>query len=249
MKQNYLKILQVAIYLAADSVLGSDLLFPRMDEIALEGSGERSARVLFALEKHHLRPRNTSGTVLSIRKAAMRYGGSKSLTYCQLASLRETGHELRSQRARGRPRALTTAEEDALIAYATTLFHGRFPAFASMLKDAANSLQALRTPSYGPVAKRWISRWLADHPELKLTTFRAIDIKRRIFKLNDISVNDFFDRLEAAITEKNISSSDIWNTDETGFRIGSVTSSNSIKIVMVRQVYLQKVSTTTLYSF
>ena len=91
------------------------------------------------------------------------YGGTKTATFRQLASFRETGHELRPQLARGRPRALTTAEEDALIAYATTLFHGRFPAFISMLEDAANSLRSLRTPSCGPVGQRWIARWLADH--------------------------------------------------------------------------------------
>lgn len=101
--------------------------------------------------------------------------------------------------------------------YTTTLVHGRFPVFASMLKDASNSLRALCMPSYRLVVKRWVAWWLGDHPELKLTTFCAIDIKRRIFNLNDISVNNFFDRLEAAITEKNISSSDVWNTDETGF--------------------------------
>ena len=140
-----------------------------MDDFVPERSGERAARALFALEQHQLHPRNTSGTVLSLKRAAMHYGGSKTATFRQLASFRETGHELRPQLARGRPRALTTAEEDALIAYATTLFHGRFPAFISMLEDAANSLRALRTPSCGPVGQRWIARWLADHPELKLT--------------------------------------------------------------------------------
>jgi hypothetical protein len=91
-------------------------------------------------------------------------------------------------------------------------------------------------PPAGPVGTRWFSKFMQDHPELCCRTFRPVDVKRRLFELNDVYVNDFFDRYEALLAEKSVSSSDIWNADETGFRIGTVSRTGNMVVVILRNV-------------
>ena len=117
-----------------------------------------------------------------------------------LKALRE-GIPAGSSRNGGRPPALTYTEESAVVAYAVTLSRGNFPAYRAMLVNAANTLRSKRIPPMGKVSKAWISRFLKDHPELKVATCRAIDIKRNAFKLDSASVIAWFDLYDALRNE------------------------------------------------
>ena len=118
----------------------------------------------------------------SIRDLAAKYKVNKSSLARYLKALRE-GIPAESYRSGERPRALTYSEESAIIGYAVQLSRGNFPPYRAMLVNAANTLRSRRIPLAGKVSEAWVRRFLKEHPELKVATCRAIDIKRNAFKL------------------------------------------------------------------
>ena len=108
-----------------------------------------------------------------------------------------------------------------------------------MLVNAVNTLRSKRIPPMGKVSKAWIGRFLKDHPELKVATCRAIDIKRNAFELDSDSVIAWFDRYNAMRNEFKVRPTDIWNSNECGCRIGYI--GGYIKVVVVRMIKKPKV--------
>ena len=132
----------------------------------------------------------------SIRDLAAKYEVNKSSLARHLKAL-HNDIPTESYRSVERPLALTYSKESAIVAYVVTFSRGNFPAYRVMLVNAANTLRSKRIPPVGKVSKAWISRFLKDHPELKVATCRAIDIKRNAFKLDSNSVIAWFDRYNA----------------------------------------------------
>ena len=155
-----------------------------------------------------------------------------------LKALRE-GIPAGSSQSGGRPPALTYTEESAVVVYIVTLSRGNFPTYRAMLVNAANTLRSKRIPPMGKVSKAWIGRFLKDHPELKVATCRAIDIKRNAFELDSDSVIAWFDHYNAIWNEFKVRPTDIWNSDECGCRIGYV--SSRTKVMVVRMIEKPKV--------
>ena len=93
---------------------------------------------------------------LTIRAAASRFNCSKSSVGKQLRSLTTTGKPYLRLGNVGRPRSLTNAEEDAVVAYAVGLCWGGFDAGQEMVIEAANTLRRRRSPPAGPVSEKGI---------------------------------------------------------------------------------------------
>jgi hypothetical protein len=166
--------------------------------------------------------------VVSMDKAAKRWGGSSFAVHRQVKALLTTGSPRVSLQA-GRPTALTHREEEALIAYCIFSQKGNFPALIEMVQVAANCLRACRNPPAPALHDRRAQRWLEGHPNiLEVIKFKAVDVKQRIFEVNEGAVNAYFDHLEREIQELNILVPDMWNADEAGVQIG-VLASGTVK--------------------
>ena len=97
---------------------------------------------------------------LTIRKAAERFGVSKSAVGRHFKALKNLGIPHSSPRSNGRPRSLTPHEEEAICAYIIFCFHGRFPALQQMVIGAANRLRALRGAPGKELDAAWLRRFL-----------------------------------------------------------------------------------------
>jgi hypothetical protein len=69
------------------------------------------------------------------------------------------------------------------------------------------------------VGLHWTRRFLERHPEFKVRKQRNIDSNRKNAH-DPESFEDWFRRYKALVDEKGIQPGDIYNFDETGFRIG-----------------------------
>ncbi|KAK3946497.1 hypothetical protein QBC32DRAFT_158660 [Pseudoneurospora amorphoporcata] len=197
-----------------------------LDYSLLNLSGVKGAEIY-----HHGRHRRRPP---SIRQVAARTGESRSSIARHAKSLQETGQPAISSRSRGRPRMLTNAEEDAIVAYVVFCFEGRFPAMCEMVIGAANRLRELRGAPAN-CDSRWLTRFLKDHPELKITTYRAVDLRRRFWELNEESVDDWFNQYQGLLKDHNVDRADVWNCDEMGVRIDCV-AGGRVKMVVLRDL-------------
>ena len=177
---------------------------------------------------------------LTIRAAARRFNCSKTSVGRQLRSLTTTGKPYLLLGNVGRPRSLTNAEEDAVVAYAVGLCRGGFDAGQAMVIEAANTLRRRRSPPAGPVSEKWFPRFLRDHPELKTTHWKPVEMSRKAFELEPHKVEEWFKETAAILAEHDIQPSDMWNVDECGIRIGCV--AGRTKEVVIRTLKAQKVS-------
>jgi len=69
------------------------------------------------------------------------------------------------------------------------------------------------------VSLDWPKRFLARHPHLKQRRQRPIAVQRKDANNVDDLAN-YFTKLEVAIAKYGIVLEDLWNMDETGFRVG-----------------------------
>ena len=169
------------------------------DEAIVEPRAKAEARAILAHEwrKPTQTTRSHDATQRpSIRELAAKYKVSKSSLGRQLKALHE-GLPAESSRNARRPPALTYSEESAVVAYAVQLSRGNFPAYRAMLVNAANTLRSKRIPPIGLVLKAWIARFLKQHPELRVATCQAKDIKRNAFELDSASIIEWFDHYDA----------------------------------------------------
>jgi hypothetical protein len=148
----------------------------------------------------------------------------------------------------GRPRLLNYSEEEAICAYIIFCSHGRFPMLQEMIIAAAQRLPALRNAPPAKLDNRWLRRFIQNHPQLDSTTYNAVDIKRRFFKLNHESVNEWFDEFEEKLARHKVQARDIWNADETGCQIG-VLKSGQVKVVVLKELKRRKVCTIPSFGF
>ena len=91
-----------------------------------------------------------------------------------------------------------------------------------------------KPPEVGPL---WTQRFLERHPEYKVRKQRSIDSNRK--NAHDPEVfEDWFHRYKALVDEKGILPGDIYNFDETGFRIGVGKNQWIVTRDSSREVYL-----------
>lgn len=70
-----------------------------------------------------------------------------------------------------------------------------------------------------PVSRRWVSRFIQRNPELCTVTKQSIEVLRKASH-NPNAIVTWFDNYRRLRDELGMQEEDIWNFDETGFRIG-----------------------------
>ena len=69
-----------------------------------------------------------------------------------------------------------------------------------------------------PPSKGWFRQWWKTQPLRKITTKPIA--RERITAQDKVEVQEWFKQYRKVLHNKKISRKDIWNFDETGFRIG-----------------------------
>jgi len=122
-------------------------------------------------------------------------------------------------------RRFSDIEEKALCRYLDRLDKLGLLAQRELLRGAADYiLLANWTPTSTDekppsVGQHWVSRVLKRHPEYILKRRKVLDLERKRSESYE-NLQNWFQLLQDAITSFGIHSDDIWNFDETGFRIG-----------------------------
>jgi hypothetical protein len=151
------------------------------------------------------------------------------------------GTPSKSDRVSGNRRFLDV-EEKAICRYLDRLDKLSLPAQRELLRGAAdNILLANWTPASPDekppsVGQHWASRFLERHPEYTLKRQKVLDLERERAESYE-SLKNWFQLLQDVITDHGIDSNDIWNFDETGFRIG-VGRDQLVITKQQRQLYL-----------
>lgn len=122
-----------------------------------------------------------------------------------------------------RGRKLNEEQEQALIRFIDSMDEKGLCIRKPMVTDAANSILKLshegplfKTPVVGP---NWTKRFLERHPEFTVQRQKTLDLNRKMAH-DPLTIETFFWRYKAAVQKYAIQLQDIWNFDETGFRIG-----------------------------
>lgn len=197
-----------------------------MDKIN-ESPALRAARVIFASRaRRHLRrgdqPTTPSTPTVTISSMARKYDCSRTAISKHLKGL-EQGHVYGalSPQGAGRPRALTDAEDAAVVAYIQWLERCGCPAQPASIVTAANELRQSRVPPAAAVNKNWLSRWMIDHPELqRARSIRPREVSRASVEADPTAIVEFFDKYDEYMQTYDLRPSAIWNMDEAGCRIG-----------------------------
>jgi Tc5 transposase DNA-binding domain len=90
------------------------------------------------------------------------------------------------------------------------------------IAQAANQILAASHHLDDPpptVGEHWPSRWLKTHPQYTVVKERPIEAERQQ-AMNATEIRRFFNQFERVKTEHQIEVVDIWNMDESGFRVG-----------------------------
>lgn len=115
---------------------------------------------------------------------------------------------------------LSRPEEKALCRYIDRLDHINLAVRVEFVTDAANHILRERSGQTDPppVGPNWTSRFLKRHGYFKKRQKR-LHVERQASE--DLTrVNQYYQNLQRVIQENDIPPEDLWNMDETGFRIG-----------------------------
>ena len=116
---------------------------------------------------------------------------------------------------------LTRAQESSLCEYVDLLDSWDVQARVPHIRGAAEYLLAQTTdPSNPPppLGPDWVTRFLERHPEYKKRRQQPLSVARKdSYDLETIQI--YFQRLRKACEDYGIQEEDIWNMDESGFRV------------------------------
>ncbi|RKK91608.1 hypothetical protein BFJ68_g16167 [Fusarium oxysporum] len=118
-------------------------------------------------------------------------------------------------------RKLSDLEEQSIIRFVLDLDSRGFPPRLRGIEEMASRLLADRDAS--PVGKRWASKFVKRHKELRTCFHWRYDYQRA--KCEDLPViRNWFRLVQNVIAKYGIQLDDIWNFDETGFMMGVISS-------------------------
>jgi hypothetical protein len=117
----------------------------------------------------------------------------------------------------GKNKRLISEEEATLVRYCERCILVNDPLEREHITAAANSI--LRAAGKKHVLKQWVTRWIKAYPDLlrKRKTKPLYAERKAVHKAEDIEAH--FQQFEAAKKKYNIKDKNIWNIDETGWRI------------------------------
>ena len=152
---------------------------------------------------------------------------------------RSKGRQTRSRRPSATYK-LAKAQDQALYDYIARLDELGVCVRLPMIVSCANYLLQQAHDSHGPpltANSRWAKQWLKRQPELHVRRQRSLNLNRALAHDSD-SIIEWFDTFTSLIQTHGIPPSDIWNFDETGFRIGVGKDQWVITFEPRRRVYL-----------
>jgi|GraSoi_2013_40cm_1033754.scaffolds.fasta_scaffold13737_1 hypothetical protein len=139
--------------------------------------------------------------------------------------------------SRGGSNTTLSEEQDrALCEYINRCIELGRPALPIYIKQAANSI--LRASgSTQTVSRYWFRRWYQKHPEYHKRTTKPLSADREAAQ-NRMDVLQHFRKFERAIRDYHIQAENLWNFDETGFRIGCQNGQIVITYSEIKAVYM-----------
>ncbi len=119
--------------------------------------------------------------------------------------------------SRSKFRLLLESEESVLISWIRSMERRGFPPYIIDVRRMAQSLIDSRgSKSPKPIGKKWIYKFLKQHPQLDARLARSYDSQRA--KNEDPKIiNQWFQRVRQVREQYGILDADIYNFDETGF--------------------------------
>jgi hypothetical protein len=156
----------------------------------------------------------------TIKQAADHFHCAQSTVCKYVNRIRNNNGFIPTPRPVGRPPALTTAEDEALVAYGISLARSGFPVARKVMEGASNNLRQRRTSPAPYVSRKWWRRWKRDHPALRFSFFKPVEAARKSLERRIEDMSGFFHKLEYALDSYNITASGISNADECGIRLG-----------------------------
>ena len=122
----------------------------------------------------------------------------------------------------GRNKKLNESQELVLCYYLDRLNESGVSARSSMFQAAANSIlkrsyDDSSTP-YSVVSNRWTLRFLQRHPKYIMKKKKSLSILRKLM-YNEEDIQTYFERIQEIKIKYDILEDDIYNINETGFRI------------------------------
>ncbi|KAM5350157.1 hypothetical protein ACJ41O_006662 [Fusarium nematophilum] len=162
----------------------------------------------------------------SIEDVARLHNANKPLT-AKYVYLLKAGQPLPVEKRKpatgGRPQALTSAEERALIEFIKSVEKSAFQVTEACILNYASFLRRHRIGiSAAPVSTSWARRFKKRHPEIQCTKPKVKEISRAGAELDIERLDRWYDDLERTIKEKNIRPQNYWNFDESPLKIGWV---------------------------
>jgi len=154
------------------------------------------------------------------------------------------GRASRSERG-GTNRLLSEAEEAAVCLYLKRLDTIGTSTRVPMVTGCANRILEKRTRFSGSeestrpmkVGPTWTARFLKRHPEFHIRKQKTIDFDRKKAD-NQSNLLEWFEQYKSICDKNEIQNTDIYNFDETGFRIGIGRDQWIITLDPDRQSYL-----------
>lgn len=167
----------------------------------------------------------------SIRSAALAFNVPER----QLQRRVKTGRSMSDRSANGT--RLTTTQERALCEYVDWLDSIEYQARPKSIATGANFLLRQADKNAPAVGEHWVTRWLQRHPEYRIRRQKPMAVARKeAFNLHLIKkhFSDFYKIKQ----ELGVHDDDIYNMDETGFRIGCGKSHSVITRSARKNLYL-----------
>jgi hypothetical protein len=115
---------------------------------------------------------------------------------------------------------------------------GIMPPTQEMIRRFANEIRQKLDKASRPVSNSWLSRFCKRHPEILVKKTKPMEAAK-IGAHSEKDVLEWFQKYDAFLQKYNITSSNLWNFEETGFLIGVL---KSCKIVVSRAKKNQDVS-------
>jgi hypothetical protein len=120
----------------------------------------------------------------------------------------------------GQNRILSKAQIEAIYKYVEDSYHAGYGASKSMVFMAIGHLKAAEIPSKPQPTWRWFQTFMKDHP----TLFRVIKTKAiarvRVTTHDITTVEGWFTEYKEWCIQHKIEPQNIYNFDESGFRVG-----------------------------
>jgi transposase len=171
------------------------------------------------------------GKCISIREAAHLYGVDQSTI-----SRRVRGG-LSAQQAHEKEQKLYPSEENALTEWCQRLSRGGFSVRHNMVRDMAEYLLNLRASEFVTIGNSWMRQFLKTRRTKQLRVILSKPTEHSRTKVcTPANFHAWFDVFCEHKQLYNIQDSDIYNVDETGFRMGDT--ARSYVVVDIKDGYM-----------